>query len=101
MNTLLSAIFVMCIVMKPKRVAKGLSHLTLSKDLSTLCITYCLSVTTSSPCLLPIPSLTRSPYFYSVLTAKEKPPINVVGDVGGKVAIIVVSEVFLSQELKV
>ena len=29
--------------------------------------------------------------FFVVLTAKEKPPINVVGDVGGKIAIIVVS----------
>lgn len=30
-------------------------------------------------------------FLFLVLTAKEKPPINVVGDVQGKIAIIVVS----------
>lgn len=30
-------------------------------------------------------------YFFSVLIPKEKPPITVVGDVGGRIAIIVVS----------
>ncbi len=32
-------------------------------------------------------------FFFSCLavTAKEKPPINVVGDVGGRIAIVVVS----------
>lgn len=37
--------------------------------------------------------------FFSVLTAKEKPPINVVGDVGGKVAIIVVSLIRYNNSL--
>ena len=29
-------------------------------------------------------------YFLAVMAAKEKPPMNVVGDVGGRIAIIVV-----------
>lgn len=32
---------------------------------------------------------------FSVLAAKEKPPINVVGDVGGRIAIMVVSKTLL------
>ncbi len=33
-------------------------------------------------------------FFYTAVAAKEKPPINVVGDVGGRIAIVVVREDF-------
>ena len=35
-----------------------------------------------------------------VLTAKEKPPINVVGDVGGRIAIMVVSSDWFKKKMK-
>ena len=34
-------------------------------------------------------------FYFSAMAAKEKPPINVVGDVGGRIAIVVVSSCIL------
>lgn len=39
-------------------------------------------------------------FLFLVMMAKEKPPITVVGDVGGRIAIIVVRYTFLSYSSK-
>lgn len=57
------------------------------------CVCVFVQTSVSSHMSLNIATLTVSPcvFVFPVLIPKEKPPITVVGDVGGRIAIIVVS----------